>query len=304
MDYALGIDIGGTNIKAVAVSSAGELLSSRSLPTKDTPGRWPNEQRVHWVEMVRLICYEARAKHGEFAALGISSPGLAARDERSIAWMAGRMEALVGLDWTSALGSQVLVLVTNDAQAALLGEAWAGAARGQIDCILLTLGTGVGGAAMCDGRLLRGRIGRAGHLGHISLNPDGALDIVRTPGSLEDAIGECTLLERSGGRFSSTHDLLRAHESGDAHASLVWNASLRALAAAIVSLVNVLDPHVVILGGGVSQAGAALFEPLQVLVDAWEWRPTGVGVRIVRAALGDLAGAFGAARRALEIRAR
>jgi glucokinase len=193
-----------------------------------------------------------------------------------------------------------MVPILNDAQAALLGEVRAGAARGERNCILLTLGTGVGGAVMCDGHLLRGHIGRAGHLGHISLDPNGALDIVQTPGSLEDAIGECTLVTRSNSRFGSTEELVRAHQSGDENATRIWTQSVRALAAGIVSLVNVLDPATVILGGGIARAGDALFSPLQVLLDRWEWRPTGSGVRVVPAQLGDFAGAFGAAHRAFE----
>jgi glucokinase len=300
MSYAVGIDIGGTNIKAVAVSRAGELLSQRSVATEDAAvGTSRAEQAARWAEKVRDICDHARTQHGEFAGLGISSPGLAARDERSIAWMQGRMEAVAGLDWQQSLGFATPVPVLNDAQAALLGEAWVGAARGESDCILLTLGTGVGGAAMCDGNLLRGRLGRAGHLGHISLNPDGALDIVRTPGSLEDAIGECTLGARSQGRFPSTAQMLQAVANGDAAAARIWNQSVRALAAGIASLVNVLDPAVVILGGGIAKAGPVLFDPLRALLDEWEWRPTDEGVRVVEARLGDYAGAYGAAKRAL-----
>lgn len=302
MTYALGIDIGGTNIKSVAASPRGELLSQQSVATEDArQGSSVEEQRSLWLAKVRGICEEARLRHGEFSSLGISCPGLASRDERSIAWMMGRMEAVMGFDWTSALGSKYLVPVLNDAQAALLGEVWVGAARGESDCILLTLGTGVGGAVMCDGHLLHGRIGRAGHLGHISLDPNGPLDIVRTPGSLEDAVGECTLAARSKGLFASTQELVRAHQDGNQEASRIWMQSVRALAAGIVSLVNVLDPAVVILGGGISRAGATLFDPLRDLLDEWEWRPTGEGVRLVEARLDDYAGAFGAAKRAFQV---
>ena len=79
---------------------------------------------------------------------------------------------------------------------------------------------------MVDGKLLRGHIGRAGHLGHMSLDPDGTPDICGAPGSLELAIGNATILERSGGRFQTTHDLLAAHEAGDATATAVWLKSV------------------------------------------------------------------------------
>jgi glucokinase len=165
--------------------------------------------------------------------------------------------------------------------------------------VLLTLGTGVGGGALVDGRLLAGHVGRAGHLGHVTVDADGAPDIVGTPGSLEDAIGECTLAERSGGRFRTTEALVRAAGEGDRDAAAVWLRSVRRLACAIASLVNVLDPEVVLLGGGIARAGPALFDPLARFLDALEWRPLGTATPVVPAALGELAGAFGAARHAI-----
>jgi glucokinase len=174
-----------------------------------------------------------------------------------------------------------------------------GAARGFKNVILLTLGTGVGGAAMVDGRLLRGHIGRAGHLGHSSLDPDGPPDCAGTPGSIEVAIGNCTIEERSGGRFHTTHDLIAAHLKGDAEASEIWLKSVKALAAAVCSFINILDPEAVIVGGGIARAGAALFGPLQRFLERMEWRPGGHRARILPAQLGEYAGAFGAARNSL-----
>lgn len=141
--------------------------------------------------------------------------------------------------------------------------------------------------------------GRAGHLGSI-LDPDGACDVASTPGSLEGAIGDCTLAERSGGGFSSTQALVAAVRLGDHAAQRVWQKSLEGLAAGIASLVNVLDPEVVVLGGGIAQAGPTLFQPL-TLMSRFEWRPGGAKVRIVPARLGDRAGAFGAAWNALHL---
>jgi glucokinase len=215
--------------------------------------------------------------------------------------MQGRMETLQGLDWTDFLGAPRIIPVLNDAQAALLGETWRGAAAGSRNVVLLTLGTGVGGGALVDGRLLRGRIGRAGHLGHVSLDPDGSPDITGTPGSLEDAIGDCTIAARSAGRYTSTAQLVQDYRQGDPGAVAIWLKSVKALAAGIVSLVNVLDPEVVILGGGIVNAGAALLEPLHGWIDRFEWRPTESRVRIVTATLGEMAGAWGAAANALNV---
>jgi len=131
------------------------------------------------------------------------------------------------------------------------------------------------------------------------VNSDGPPDIVQTPGSLEDSIGDCTIKQRSGGRFESTRELVAAHESGDADATRIWLDSVRQLASGIVSIVNAVDPEFVIVGGGIAQAGPTLFEPLQQFVDKFEWRPLGGSVKIVPATLGEFAGAIGAAYNAM-----
>jgi glucokinase len=232
--------------------------------------------------------------------IGLAAPGLAAANQSSIAFMPGRLPGLEGLVWQKFLKFAQPVPVLNDAHAALLGEVWRGAARRAQNAILLTLGTGVGGAALVDGRLLRGHIGRAGHHGHLSLDPTGPPDVARTPGSLEDAIGNCTVKARSGGRFSSTKNLVAASNAGDAEAQRVWTRSVQALAAGVASLINVLDPEVVVIGGGIARAKAALFGPLEKFLADFEWRPGGHRARIAAAKLGDRAGAFGAAWNAIQ----
>jgi len=293
MAHAFGIDLGGSSVKAVAVTLEGRTLAQRQV-------EFDPDADKDWAKKIRALVDEFRAAHGPPAAgIGISAPGLAARDERSIAVMPGRLTGLEGLDWTVFLNSPKPVPVLNDAHAALLGEVWLGAAKGFQNVILLTLGTGVGGAAMVDGRLLRGHIGRAGHLGHISLDIDGPPDVCRLPGSLEVAIGNCTIEQRTRGSFQTTHDLVAAASAGDAAAKDIWLRSVRALACAVASFVNVLDPEAVVIGGGIARAGAALFDPLRKFVDKVEWQPAGHRVKILPATLGEFAGAYGAASRAM-----
>lgn len=297
-EYSVGIDMGGTNIKLVAVTRAGQLLQSDTDTTQD---EGPATRDVWIAKFKKLLEAITEQQSTPPRWIGVSTPGLPARDGRSIAWMQGRMEAVQGLDWTAQFQSQSVIPVLNDAQAALLGEAWQGAAKGERDVVLLTLGTGVGGGILADGRLLRGHLGRAGHLGHITINFQGAPDIVGTPGSLEEAIGDCSVAQRSAGRFDSTKQLVQAHLGGDKDATEIWLRSIRALAAGIVSITNAIDPAVVIIGGGVAKAGATLFAPLDEYLNEWEWRPTGTKVNIVAAQLGEFAGAWGAAYHALNV---
>lgn len=285
-DLLVGIDIGGTQIKMGAFSSAGEMLSKWTRETGDRPttGTPPFAKTVR--QMLEEI--EDGERH-----VGIAAPGVVAKDGRSIAYQPGKMHGIEGFDWGAFLQRDIRIL--NDAHAALLGEVWQGAAKGARDAILLTLGTGVGGAILSDGRLLKGSFGRAGHLGHSSLNESAEQSIFGTPGSLEAAIGNYTVQARSQGRFSSTRELVEAHLAGDSQATDVWEKSVRVLARAIASFINILDPEIVILGGGITKAGAALFEPLTVYLDKFEWRPAGHRVRIAPATLGEWAGAYGAA---------
>lgn len=288
MNYAIGIDLGGSSVKAVAVAPEGEPLARYNES-------FDPDRTMHFAETIRELTQRMAKELGlQAERMGLSAPGLAARDGQSIAYMPGRLHGLVGLDWSQFLQTPHPVPVLNDAHAALLGEVWQGAARGCDNVIMLTLGTGVGGAAMVDGRLLRGHTGKAGHLGHSTVDRDGPPDICNMPGSLEVAVGNCTLRERSAGRFETTHDLITAHLRGDAEATRVWLESVKALACAIGSFTNILDPEIAVIGGGIARAGAALFEPLERFVRTVEWK-TGDGVKIVPAQLGEFAGAFGAA---------
>ena len=290
MSYLIGIDLGGSSAKAVVVRPSGEALA-RENATFDP------DRPMDWAEKVRELKRKLEAQQGgEAETIGVSAPGLAARDGRSIAYMPGRLTGLEDLNWTEWLQARKPVPVLNDAHAALLGEVWLGAAKGCQNAILLTLGTGVGGAAMVDGNLLHGHLGRAGHLGHLCLDVHGPLDICRTPGSLELAIGNCTIRERTKGRFETTHALVDAYRAGDAGAAVIWLESIRALGCSIASFVNILDPETVIIGGGVARAGASLFDPLRKILDEAEWRPGDARVKVVSAQLGEFAGAFGAAR--------
>jgi glucokinase len=292
--YAIGIDLGGTHVKAASVAETGEVMGRGADTTRDGVAAGA------WLPTIRALVERLIAERGgPPAGIGVGAPGIAAADGRSIAFMQGRLAGLQGLDWSDALEVRLPVRVLNDAHAALLGEAWTGAAAGCREVVLLTLGTGVGGAMLSEGRLVLGATGRAGHWGHVSLDPDGPPSITGMPGSLEGAIGNCTVAARTQGRFTDTRDLVLAHRAGDPLATRVWRRSVRDLAVAIASIANAVDPELVVVGGGIAQAGAALFAPLAEDLALVEWRPLGRRIRVLPAALGDLAGAIGAARAAL-----
>jgi glucokinase len=290
---AIGIDLGGTRIKAALVDRAdGRLLQQALRPTED--GVWQDGLPRFARHVADLIAELETAAGLQALPVGLAAPGLAAPGGRCITWMPGRMHGLEGLDWTIRLGRPVKVL--NDAQAALLAEVAYGAARGCRDVFLLTLGTGVGGAVWSGGRLLTGATGRGGHLGHISLDWQAPRDVFHTPGSLESLLGNQSLPERSNGRYANTLDLLTAMRTGDPAAFTLWRISVRALATGLASLINVLDPERILLGGGIAEAaGDDLLQPLREELDRCEWRPAGHAVPLERASAGEWAGAQGAA---------
>jgi glucokinase len=290
-EQVLGLDLGGTQVKGLVMDTDGKILGEISRATADRGDGV-------WRENVAAVAGELRRQFPAVATAGLCAPGLVSADERRIVAMPGRLNGLEGLEWSGVLG--VPTVVINDAHAALLGEVWQGAARGGKNVLMLTLGTGVGGAAMVDGRLLRGHLGRAGHVGHVSLNPAGLPDIVGTPGSLEDAIGDCTIGLRSDGRFGSTKEMVAAAEAGDAEAQKIWSRSVRGLGAALAGLINVLDPQTIVIGGGIAAAGDTLFAQLRATLDVMEWRIGEHRVAVVPAQLGAQAGAYGAVFRALQ----
>lgn len=293
MALHLGMDLGGTRLKAAAFDKEGRILARHTEPLTE-PGSAPAQARTAREKLEKECAAPA-------VSIGLAAPGMAAADGSHIACLPGGKVGIEGFDWGTFFGDVPVIRVLNDAHAALLGEAWQGAARGLQEAVLVTLGTGVGGAILSGGRLLRGHLGRAGHLGHLCLDPDGTPGICGMPGSLEDYIGEQTVETRSGGRFSSTEELVAAAAEGDLEARRTWERSVYILACGLASVVNLLDPEALIIGGGIAGAGERLLGPLRHALDEVEWRPTGERVRLLTAELGSWAGCYGAARACLNV---
>lgn len=287
MSTTIGIDLGGTRIKGVAVDTNGTILRQLYTDTNDGDGAvW--KQAV--TDTVNELLQTVNAKK---AVIGISAPGLPDDDHTSIAYMPGRMPGLENFIWKDYL--QYPAYVLNDAVAALIAETKFGAARKKKHVVMLTLGTGVGGAILIDGKPYQGAFHKAGHMGHMVINDREDCDVTGMPGSLEQCIGNCTIAQRSNGRFSSTHEMLAAYRQGDAFAKEVWLTSVRRLAIGLSSITNILSPQTIVLGGGITEAGDDLFAPLQQFMTQYEWRAGGNQVEIKKALYGDLAGAIGAA---------
>lgn len=284
---AIGIDLGGTRIKAAAVDASGNILQSCYYPTFDGDG-------CVWKQTIANIVKDIIGKiPGQHFVIGISAPGLPDTNNTTIVCMPGRMQGLEHFNWRNWLKHPCYVL--NDGIAALVGESKYGAAKHKKNVVMLTLGTGVGGAILIDGKPYQGTGKKAGHMGHMVVNCNGEKDVTGMPGSLEACIGNYSVEKRSGGRFKTTRELIDAAKRHDTLAEEIWLTSVKHLALALASLSNILSPDLIILGGGIAETNDDLLIPLRKFINEFEWQPLGEAVKIVKAQYGDMAGALGAA---------
>ena len=283
----IGIDLGGTRIKGVVIDAIGNVLHQTYTPTNDGEGEI-------WKEAIAKTVHELRQKvPGEKIAVGISAPGLPNKENTTIAFMPGRLDGLENFVWSDYLNCSAYVL--NDGVAALVAEAKTGAAKNSTNAIMITLGTGVGGALLINKQPYQGSFNKAGHIGHMVIDSNGDADVTNMPGSLEECIGNCTVEKRSKGKFTSTHELLEAYRNDDEFAKQVWLMSVKKLAIGLASASNFISPDTIVVGGGIAEANDDLFLPLNKWFDEFEWQPGGIRPQIVKAIHGDLAGAIGAA---------
>jgi glucokinase len=212
--------------------------------------------------------------------IGIGCKGIIDAASTRVKSLPGDLHFLEGELLSDVIATgDVLVCAENDARTALIAEVLWGAARGRRNVVMLTLGTGVGGAALVDGAILRGASGAAGHLGHVTLDPGGGLCICGNYGCLETHFSlraiesdywahmhraaPVKLSTGSTGQRPDTEAIFRAAAEGDESARCVIDRALEYLGAALVSFLHTFDPEIVILGGNIAAAGPQLIAPIQ-----------------------------------------
>jgi glucokinase len=212
-----------------------------------------------------------------------------------------------------------MIVADNDARVALAGEIAWGTARTYRNALMLTLGTGVGGAVLVDGRILRGSTGAAGHIGHLTIDPDGVLCICGNRGCLETVFsaraieseafsamhrGVESKLLACGSKPPSCAEIFELARQGDAVAAGIVRKAIAILGAALAGLAFLFDPEAIILGGQISAAGDLLLDPLREEI-GWRTRPLlRREIPLLRSQLVDPSGVIGAAALALEARSR
>lgn len=309
--FTIGIDLGGTNIRAGLVDDAGRVHLVRRLETER--GRGFDHVFERLVGLVGDLVAAAGLTLGDIRAIGFGVPGPMSRGA-GVVFKAPNLPGWENIPlrarFTEAVG--LPVVLENDANAAALGEFIAGAGRDGGDLLLYTLGTGIGGGLVLGGRLWLGCFDTAAEVGHMLVQPNGRACPCGQKGCLERyasanaigeraaealASGEASALRaawQAGGRVTS-REVGEAARRGDALAQRVWDEACYYLAFASVTIQHVVNVRRIVLGGGLIQAGAQLLEPVRRHFDALAWRIAPDRPTIELAQLGDDAGVIGAA---------
>jgi glucokinase len=278
---AIGIDIGGTNLRVARVAASGAILA----------GVCERISRDPWAVLARILALVRQLDGDGVAGLGVGIPGRVNAAEQRV--LSGGFINLAEVSLTERLQAEIAktVLLDTDCNMALVAEMHAGAARGRCNVAMFTIGTGIGGAIALDGAIVRGRAS-AGQLGHLTVEVDGRPCACGRLGCVETTSSGTALgrLIAEAGLPTDTRieTLLDGVAAGNAVASRVVRAWIGPLRAAIDSLVATVDPELVVLGGGLGGAACRALA-LAPAVSPWYQSP------VVPATLGDDAGVVGAA---------
>ncbi len=311
--YAVGIDLGGTSIKGALVEEGQGLIHQRAIDTESDEG--PS----HVLDRIAALVRELRGKapEGLIEGVGIGSPG-------SIDWMRttvrrppnlpGWMDVNVRDEIQTRLGEQLPVLVENDANAAGLGSAFYGAGRPYDDFIMITLGTGVGGAIIYKDRVFRGSTGGAGEIGHMTIDYEGPFARSGVAGAIEAYLGQRFLSRHARYRLMTRDDsiihqmaeddllgitprmLYDAACQGDDGAKEVLAWAGHKLGCVLGSCVNLLDIRTIVVGGGLSAAGDYILDATRSAIVRFVTPGLRENLLVIQETLGNEVGMLGAAR--------
>ena len=298
--HFLAIDLGGTNTKSGIVSREGKLLHTAVVPTPAGGGR--QVLIDHLKSVARQCMLTARQKGITPSALGIATAGWVDFYTGQVVYATENLPGWTGTPIAEELeeATGLPVAVENDANALALAERQFGVGRTVRDFVCLTLGTGVGGGCVIGGGLNRGPHFFANALGHITLVPDGHPCTCGKRGCLEAYANASALLRFAGGRFKDAEEVITAAQAGDAAASEAIRALAGHLAAGVVSIIQILDPEMIILSGGIVENNPLLLQHFQNGLKSGVpvWKHRRIQVQVSR--LGYFSGVLGAVAAVLE----
>ncbi len=310
--WYLGIDLGGSNISAALMDSQGRMRHLKKIKTLAHEGRAKVLSRI--IEIAKAVPQEAGIKPQSVLAIGIGAPGIIDVPNGVVLYspnLPGWKKVPIKKTLQTALKKPVVI--DNDANVAAYGEKWQGAGRKYKDIVVYTLGTGVGGGIIVDGEIFHGHSDAAGELGHMTIIPDGPRCGCGNHGCVEalvsgtaiarmarEALAKITqsMLYELCGKIPNevtAKMVFQAARKGDQLALEIVTQTGQYLGIAIANTINLLNPELIIIGGGVSGAGELLLRPARAEVKRRALKDSLACVKIVAAQLGDQAGVIGAA---------
>ncbi|EFM10674.1 ROK family protein [Paenibacillus curdlanolyticus YK9] len=298
MSYAIGIDIGGTKTAIGLVNSEGQVLAKTSLPTDQT--LLPSEMVDRIAEAVNGLLNDKGLQPSDLLGIGIGAPGplntklgIIAEPPNMRGWWGFPVVAAFKKHFSSE------IVFENDATAAALAEKWVGAAQAAEHFIYITVSTGIGAGIYSHGKLITGATGNAGDIGHMAIDPAAGTCVCGQQGCLE-FVASGTAIARSAsellGRSITSKEAFDLAFSGqDGRMEEIVNRAFRYIGIGCVSLINTFDPELLVIGGGVSQVGAPMFDAVSDYIKRYALNPSGRDTQLVPAALQQDAGLIGAA---------
>lgn len=297
----LAADLGGTNLRLAAVDEDGGILGIVKKPVPD------EVSPAALMELIRGMAEECRSTAGEgtaaFSAVAFTAPAPVPADFDGVLTKLPNLPSLVGMNLKTELERHfgLPVTVENDATAAGIGENWIGASSGVENAICVTLGTGIGGGIIIDGKPIRGKDGIGGEIGHICVEPEGFPCGCGSHGCVEQyssATALVRLARESGMKVDDAEDIYVAFKAGHGMADAVFRSMGRYLGIMLAGLVNALNPEMLVVCGGVTQGWDAFAAHTQSEINSRAYAVGASRAKLVRGELGDNAGIIGAARSA------
>jgi len=303
---AIGIDFGGTSVKPGVVADGRVVTRVEPLRTQNFQGH------DALLAAIRVAVEELRRQHPEVAAVGAGLPGMVDSIRGRVwqlsnvaGWEDVPLQALLE-EWTGLPAA-----IENDAKAMAYAEWRYGAARDGVNVVCVTLGTGVGGGLILEGKLYRGSWLGAGEIGQMTIDPRGVPGRYGNLGALEKYVGNRQIAERAQTLYGeagltktreecSPLALEVAARNGDTIAHKVWSEVGFAIGIALCDVIWLLNPDRIVIGGGVAHAGEYLFGPIREVIEARTMKIFHEGLTIVSAKLGNDAGMIGSGALALE----
>ena len=311
--YLVGVDLGGTFIKAALVTLQGDIVKKVEIPSEKEAG--PEKVIANICKSIELASGE-NIDHVE--AIGVGSPG-ALITQKGIVCKAVNIPGFINIPLRDLIQERfgIPANLENDANAAAYAEYWKGAGRRSLIMVAYTLGTGVGGGIIINGKLIRGTNDCGGELGHITIVPDGEMCSCGNRGCVEAYASATFLVKHTSARLKKGCSSLlttwlregkiltarlidEARRAGDEFAAEMLQEVGRYLGIGVANMVSALNPDVVVLGGGMMKAGEIILEPVRREVKKRVFLEHYEHLRIVPAALGNEAGVIGAAGLVLE----